>query len=115
MTQEQANNIYDINVSCIKKGVLILRAVENLEYLAQNGHIHPTFRSTSLEIPMDADHHDEVAYLLDCEYWDEEYKLEDWINYDERHTTDWLKEGDTPTRIKEWVEILTNINERAEA
>ena len=112
MTQEH-KCIYDINVSCIEKGVLILLAAENREHY---GEIYPTFRSTSIEIPMDAEHHDEVAYLLNCEYWDEEYKLEDWIDHDEWHTTDWLYEGDTPIMIKEWVDSLpTYINERAEA
>lgn len=102
MYKEQINQIdlYDINIYCSGEGYLSVIAVE----LKEDGDNYQSNHSKTitLNIPMDEEHYDIIAYLLDTEEWQDR----DWTDYDFWDTTNWLLEGDTPFMIKTWVRSL---------
>jgi len=97
-------DVYDINIYC-SNNILHLTAYK----LVRLGYDGNTLRSemnesVTLRLPMDEAHFEEVAYLLDSEDWF--FDVEEWDEYDFWDTTDYLKVGNTPELIKNWVESL---------
>jgi hypothetical protein len=93
---------YDINIYVIDN-VLHLLAYE-LSKTSTGFYTCDYEKEIALLIPMDNQHHEEIAYLLDSEEWND--GEHDWEEYDEWETTDYLKEGNTPFLIKTWVRSL---------
>lgn len=52
---------------------------------------------------MNKKNHDVISYVLDLEEWE---MRGDWDGFSEWKTTDYLFEGDTPERIKKWLDEL---------
>ena len=99
---------YDINIY-VSDNVLHLLAYE-LSVTNDGSYICDYEEETALLIPMDKQHHEEIAYLLDSEEWND--GEHDWEEYDEWNTTDYLKVGNTPAIIRTWVESLPEYTPR---
>lgn len=56
-----------------------------------------------LEIEMNDENHNEVAYVLDLEQW--KMRLT-WDGFSEWNTTEYLTKGEAPARVKEWLDRM---------
>lgn len=98
--------VYDIEI-CVEEGYLKLIPYQlEIQY---GNKLTPSFatntnkKAKAFKCAFSKKNHDIISYVLDLEEWE---MRGDWEGFSEWHTTDYLYEGNTPERIKKWLDEL---------
>jgi hypothetical protein len=98
--------VYDIEI-CVEDGYLKLIPYQlQIQY---QGTLKPFFSTNTdkkakvFKCAFTKKNNDIISYVLDLDEWE---MRGDWEGFSEWHTTDYLHEGDTPERIKKWLDEL---------
>ena len=98
---------YDYNVY-VSEDVLSLCAYE--QELSATGQLQTrTDKYKTLKIELTEANHEEIAYLLNTEDWQDD---NEWNEYDSWHDLNYLIEGDTPEVIKNWLDKLPEYEQK---
>lgn len=98
--------VYEIEI-CVEEGYLKVipyrLQIQYQDILTPYFSADTSKKSKIFKCAMNKKNHDIISYVLDLEEWE---MRGDWEGFSEWHTTDYLYEGETPERIKKWLDEL---------
>jgi hypothetical protein len=106
--------VYDIEI-CVEEGQLKIipyrLQIQYQDTLTPYFSTDTTKKAKVFKCAFTKKNNDIISYVLDLDEWE---MRGDWDGYSDWQVTDYLQEGDTPNRIKKWLEELPTYELRLE-